>query len=89
MATAHFFHKVIPTINNGLATVTIKAYEIGGGEMTILDDVVGEDSHTVDAASGATPQDQARPGTIARIVEIASRRGLSLSPGDVSEVAAP
>ena len=89
MPTVHFFHKTAPVINAGVATVTFKAFEVGGGEMVIIDDEEGGDSHSFDAAEGATPQDQARPGTVALIVDIAGRRGLSIVPGDVTEIEEP
>lgn len=89
MPSVEFFHKRAPLVNAGSADVCIKAYQVGGGEMVIIDDEEGGDSHTVDAAAGATAYDQARPGTVALIVDIAGRRGLSIVAGDVSEVPEP
>ena len=85
MPTVQFSHKSVPSINGGVATVCIHAAEISPGSLVILDDELGGDSHDVDAVSGATPQDQARPGTIALIVDIAGRKGLSIQASDVSE----
>lgn len=89
MPTVNFFHKTTPSINNGQATVCIKAYEVSPGSLVILDDEEGGDSHDVDAGNGATPAEQAYPGTVALIVDIAGRRGLSIVAGDVSEVPEP
>jgi hypothetical protein len=89
MPTVNFFHKSTPVIGNGLANICIKAYEVSPGSLVILDDEEGGDSHEVAAGDGATPAEQAFGGTVALIVDIAGRRGLSIVAGDVSEVEEP
>ena len=89
MPTVQFYHKTTPVINGSSATVCIRAAEISPGSLVIIDHAEGGDSDNVDAVPGATPQDQARPGTVARIVDIAGRRGLSIVPGDVTEIEEP
>lgn len=84
MASAKVFHKRAPVINGGTVNACLGAYEVGGGEMVILDDVIGEDERMFDAGPSGTDVERARPGAIAFVVEIASRKGLSLAPGDVS-----
>lgn len=88
--SATFYYRLAPSVNvaAGIATVSIYA-EQTDPQAVILDDQPG-DTHDVPIdPSGATDADKARPGVIAYVCDIAARRGLSLSAGDVQEVEAP
>jgi hypothetical protein len=89
MPTVEFFHKSTPVVAGGRVTVCVKAYETSPNSLVILDDVPGEDSHEGDAVEGNTPSAQALPFCKTLIVDIAGRRGLSITVEDVTEVPAP
>ena len=88
--SATFYHRSIPSINLGAGMATVVVYAVQTDpQVVILDDQDG-DSHDVPIdPNGATPQDKARPGVVALVVDIAGSRGLTLEAADVAEVAAP
>jgi hypothetical protein len=87
MPSATFIHQNPPLVNlaAGVATVSIYA-EQTDPQVVILDDQDGDTHEVPIDPAGATDADKARPGTIARVVDIAGRRGLSIAAEDVSEV---
>lgn len=98
MSSAHFFHKTAPIVTGGICIITVKAYPVdengdaifeGESQVVILDDILNEESHNVDAAEGSTPQERALPGTKAFVAYVAGLRGISITAGDVVEVPAP